>query len=124
MKEVIIQLKKSESSLIEEETRPFFKELEDNLHTVLDAIEFYKEQLDDLMVMYNSKQDQRLNEIMRLLTVFSVIFIPLTFLAGIYGTNFKYLPELEYRWAYPVFWLVMIVVALSMVVYFKRNKWF
>ncbi len=124
LREVILQLKKSEAEFIQTETRPYFKELDDNLNSVLDAIEFYKEQLNDLLAMFNSKQDQRLNEIMRLLTVFSVVFIPLTFIAGIYGTNFKYLPELEYRWSYPVFWVVLLLIAGGMIYYFKRKKWF
>ncbi len=124
VKEVVLQLKKTESGLLGQETRPFLKELEDNLNIVLDALDIYREQLIDMMVLYNSKQDQRLNEIIRLLTVFSVIFIPLTFLAGIYGTNFKYLPELEYRWSYPIFWGVLVLTAAGMIYYFRKNKWF
>lgn len=124
VKEVVLQLKKTETQLIQGETQPFFRELEDNLNVVLDALEFYREQLNDLVGLYNARQDQRLNEIIRLLTIFSVIFIPLTFLAGIYGTNFKYLPELEYRWAYPVFWGVLLALAGGMIYYFRKHKWF
>ncbi len=124
VKEVVLQLKKTESRLIGEETHPFLRELDDNLNIVLDALEIYREQLNDMMVLYNSKQDQRLNEIIRVLTIFSVIFIPLTFLAGIYGTNFKYLPELEYRWSYPIFWVVLLSMAAGMIYYFRKNKWF
>ncbi len=79
--------------------------------------------LNDQLEIYNSSLNNKLNDIIRVLTIFSVVFIPLTFLAGIYGTNFKYLPELGYRYAYPIFWLALVIVAVGMILFFKKRKW-
>jgi magnesium transporter len=73
--------------------------------------------------MYLSSVSNRMNETMKVLTVIATIFIPLTFLAGVYGMNFQYMPELHWRWAYPVVWLIMIAVAVSMFVWFRRKSW-
>ena len=64
-----------------------------------------------------------MNEVMKVLTIIATIFIPLTFIAGIYGMNFKYMPELEYRWAYPLIWTVMVIMVLGMVVFFRKKRW-
>jgi len=74
--------------------------------------------------IYLSSMSNRMNEIMKVLTVFATIFIPLTFLVGVYGMNFKFMPELEWKWSYPILWLFMIGVAGSMLWYFRRKKWF
>ena len=76
------------------------------------------------MEVYLSSTSNRTNEIMKVLTIFSAIFIPLTFFAGVYGMNFKYMPELEWRWGYPLIWLVMVGVSALMLIAFKRKKWF
>ncbi len=114
---------KSESSLVAKKTIPFIKDLEDNIMHATEAIEIYKELLNDELGIYHMTISAKLNDILRVLTIFSVIFIPLTFVAGIYGTNFKYFPELDYRYAYPIFWGVMIFIASAMVYYFRRKKW-
>ncbi|MBU2913243.1 CorA family divalent cation transporter [Reichenbachiella agariperforans] len=86
-------------------------------------METYRELLNEQLSVYHTNMSNKLNEIMRLLTIYSVIFIPLTFMVGVYGMNFKYFPELNYRYAYPVFWGVMIMLSVTMIVYFKRKKW-
>jgi magnesium transporter len=122
--EMVTQYKKSESELIDEKTLPYLSDLEDHVVQAAEAIEIYREMLNDQLDIYNAGLSNRLNDIIRVLTIFSVVFIPLTFLAGIYGTNFKYLPELEFQYAYPIFWGVLIVLALGMITYFKIKKWF
>lgn len=122
-REAIIQLSKSDSNLIQRKTRPFLKDLEGLTNLATDAIETYSDILSDQLNIYQSSVSNRLNDVMKVLTIFSVIFIPLTFIAGIYGTNFKYLPELEYRYAYPIFWGVLIIIALGMLYYFRKKKW-
>jgi magnesium transporter len=79
--------------------------------------------LSDHLDIYNSGINNRLNEIMKVLTIFSAIFIPLTFIAGIYGTNFDFLPELHFKYSYPIFWGVLMLIAVIMLRFFKKRKW-
>ncbi len=123
VRELISQFKRSESPLIDEATRPYLKDLEDQIILATEAIELYRDMLNDQLNLYNSGLNNRLNDILKVLTIFSVVFIPLTFLAGIYGTNFEHIPELHYKYAYPIFWAVLLLVALGMIWYFKRKKW-
>ncbi|RPI43397.1 MAG: magnesium and cobalt transport protein CorA, partial [Bacteroidetes bacterium] len=74
--------------------------------------------------IYSTSVNNRINEVMKVLTIFASIFIPLTFLAGVYGMNFEYFPELKFKYSYPVFWFVAIVLGIAMLLYFKRKKWF
>jgi magnesium transporter len=80
--------------------------------------------LNDVLNIYHTSATTRLNDIMKVLTIISVIFIPLTFIVGVYGTNFKYLPEVEWKYGYFTMWGVMFLVAIGMIWYFKRKKWF
>ena len=123
VRELVSRFKRSDSDLIDDSTIPYLNDLEDHITHATEAIEIYKEMLNDQIDMYNSALNNKLNDIIRVLTIFSVVFIPLTFLAGIYGTNFEYLPELKYHYAYPIFWGVLIVVALAMIYFFKKRKW-
>ena len=122
-RELVSQFKRSDALLMQESTQPYLRDLEDQIVLATEAIELYKDMLNDLLNLYNSALNNRLNDILRVLTIFSVVFIPLTFLAGIYGTNFEHIPELHYKYAYPIFWVVLVIVALGMVWYFKRKKW-
>ena len=90
---------------------------------VTDAIDTYRDMVTGLLDIYNSTISNRLNEIMKVLTVFASIFIPLTFLTGIYGMNFKYMPELHWKWAYPLLWLAFLVIGVLLLVFFKKRKW-
>jgi magnesium transporter len=123
MIEVSNTFEKSESLLVQKNTIPFIKDLEDHVLQSAESIEIYKELINDELANYHAVMGAKLNDIIRVLTIFSVVFIPLTFLAGIYGTNFQYLPELEYKYAYPIFWVVLIVVAALMLYFFKKKKW-
>ena len=123
-KEMIFSLAKTDSDFITESTYVHFKELEDNISQANDASDDYREILSDQLNIYHTTISSKLNDIMKFLTVFSVIFIPLTFIAGIYGTNFEYLPELKYKYSYFIMWFVMIVVAVGMLLFFKKKKWF
>ncbi|MBK7383417.1 MAG: magnesium/cobalt transporter CorA [Flavobacteriales bacterium] len=123
-REVILNLSKLDSEFIDEEKNAVhFRELVDNINQAAEATSNYREILSDQLTIYHTTISSKLNDIMKFLTVFSVIFIPLTFIAGIYGTNFDVLPELHFRYSYYVMWGIMISVAVGMLVYFKRNKW-
>jgi magnesium transporter len=122
-REMILTLSKMESELIRENTRVHFKELLDNIHQATDSSETYREILSDQLNIYHTTISSKLNDVMKFLTIFSVIFIPLTFLAGIYGTNFEVVPELKYEYSYFIMWGVMVIVAIGMLMYFKHRKW-
>ncbi|MFY0594323.1 magnesium/cobalt transporter CorA [Roseivirga sp.] len=123
LKDAIIALNKSDSDLIEKRTRPFLKDLLEHTTYVAESIEVYRETINDNLNTYHTHMTNKLNDILKVLTIFSVIFIPLTFMAGIYGMNFEFIPELGYKHAYPIFWGVIIIIALSMLYYFKKRKW-
>jgi magnesium transporter len=123
-KEMILSLSKLDSDLIHENTFIHFKELLDNINQASDSSDSYREILSDQLNIYHTTISSKLNDIMKFLTVFSVIFIPLTFIAGIYGTNFDFVPELHYKYSYFIMWGVIIVVAVGMLIYFKRKNWF
>lgn len=123
LRDVIINFGKSEHTLIEEQTQPFLKDLNDHITHVSENIEIYRETINDNVNTYNTHMGNKLNDILKVLTVFSVIFIPLTFLAGIYGMNFEHMPELSYEYAYPIFWGAIVIVAISMIYFFGRRKW-
>lgn len=123
-KEMIFSLAKTESDFITDNTFVHFKELEDNISQANDASDSYREILSDQLTIYHTTISSKLNDIMKFLTVFSVIFIPLTFIAGIYGTNFENVPELNYKYSYFIMWIVMIILAIGMLIFFKKKKWF
>lgn len=122
-KEVILSLSKLETDYINEKNEIHFKELQDNINHANDSSDSYREILSDQLNIYHTTISSKLNDIMKFLTVFSVIFIPLTFIAGIYGTNFDVVPELHYEYSYYIMWGVMILIALGMMIYFRKKKW-
>ncbi len=124
LREVINNLERSESRLISKATRLFLRDVYDHTIQVIDTVETYRDMLSGMHDTYLSSISNRMNEVMKVLTIIATIFIPLTFIAGIYGMNFHYMPELGWRWAYFGVWGVMAAVAAGMVVYFKRKKWF
>ncbi|WP_297691091.1 magnesium/cobalt transporter CorA [uncultured Eudoraea sp.] len=121
--EMILALSKMESELINENNNIHFKELLDNIHQAIDSSETYREILSDQLNIYHTTISSKLNDVMKLLTIFSVIFIPLTFIAGIYGTNFEVLPELKFEYSYFIMLGVMILIAVGMLMYFSKRKW-
>jgi len=124
LKEATSQLAKSSSHLISDENNYFFKDLRDNCMTVIDEIENNKLNLDGMSSLYFAIQGQRMNEIMKLLTIVSSIFIPLTFITGVYGMNFDFMPELSFRYGYYTIIGIMIIISLILVYYFKKKDWF
>ena len=123
VREFIILLSKTESDLLSHTTIPFMKDLHDHIQNAYENVETYREMLNDYLTLYHTGASTKLNDILKILTIFSAIFIPLTFIAGVYGTNFQYFPELHLRYAYPVFWAVLITVTMGMFIFFKRKKW-
>ena len=123
VKEMILQWLKSENSLMNKKTLSFLKDLADLITQAEESIEIYSNLLTDGLNTYNSNISNKANQIMKVLTIFAAIFIPLTFLAGIYGMNFKYMPELNYRYSYPIFLAVVIVIGISLFIIFIRKKW-
>jgi magnesium transporter len=122
-RELTIQLAKNDSELIRDQTIPFLKDLQDIATQATETLDSYREMLSDHLNIYNTTVSNRLNEIMKVLTIFAAIFIPLTFIAGIYGTNFDYLPELHFKYSYYIFWGVMLLVAGMMLRFFRRKGW-
>lgn len=112
-----------ETSFVHSENRAVYMDLNDRLFEINESLSYYRELVNALFDMHLSNASNRMNRIMTTLTVYSAIFIPLTFIAGVYGMNFKYMPELNQPWAYPVFWVICIVITASMVSYFRRKKW-
>lgn len=123
-KEMILGLAKLETEFIKDENRIHFKELIDNVNEANDLADSYREMVYDMMNIYHTTMSTKLNEIMRVLTIISVIFIPITFIAGVYGTNFDFLPELHWEWGYFAMLAVMASIVGGMIWYFKRKKWF
>ena len=123
LREVISGLGRKESPLIKEATEIYLRDVYDHTVQVMDTIETYREMLSGMLDIYLSSVSNRLNSVMKVLTIITTIFMPLTFIAGIYGMNFKYMPELEWRWGYPVVWLLFVVIGISMLIYFKKKKW-
>lgn len=123
MREVINALQHSEAEFMNVETRPFLNDLYDHIVSVIESVEIMREILSEMLDIYLSSVSQRMNQVVKVLTVISTIFMPLTFLVGVYGMNFDVMPELRWRWGYPVVWGVMLTVVVSMLVLFRRKKW-
>ena len=123
LREVISRLEKIDNSLIQEKTINYIRDLYDHIVQVSENIEIYREMTWGLMDMYMTTISNKMNEVMKVLTIMASIFIPLTFMAGIYGMNFEYMPELKWKYSYFVLWGLMIMVFLGMILYFKRKKW-
>jgi magnesium transporter len=124
LREVVSRLERGESELIKDSTGIYLRDVYDHTIQVIDTIETYRDMLSGMLDIYLSSISNRMNQVMKVLTIIATIFIPLTFVAGIYGMNFEYMPELKWHWFYPkAFWLVMLGVAALMLVYFRRKKW-
>lgn len=124
LKEQIGKLFHTENTLLHEANRPFFNDVNDHLQFVLQTLDGCRDMISSLVDMYLSNNDQRMNGIMKQLTIVSTIFIPLTFFAGIWGMNFELMPELHWRYGYLFAWLLMIGMAIGVYIYFKRKKWY
>ena len=114
---------RDESNLVTDSTRIFLRDLYDHTIQVIDTVETFRDILSGLLDVYLSSISNRMNEIMKVLTIMSSIFIPLTFIVGVYGMNFKYMPELDWPWGYPSVWVVMILSALGLLRLFQKRGW-
>ena len=116
-------MERTESSLIEEATGIYLRDVYDHSIQVIDTIETFRDMISGMLDIYLSSISNKMNEVMKLLTIIATIFIPLTFIAGIYGMNFAYMPELQWRWGYFAVLFIMAVVAVFMLIYFRKKKW-
>lgn len=123
LREIINRIEKGEHPLIHTRTITFYRDIYDHLIQVSENIDIYREMIWSLMDMYMTTISNKMNEVMKVLTIIATIFIPLTFIAGIYGMNFDNIPELHYKYSYHILWGIMILLFLGMLYYFKRKKW-
>ncbi|OGB66946.1 MAG: magnesium and cobalt transport protein CorA [Caldithrix sp. RBG_13_44_9] len=123
VRELIGSLFRGDSSLITDFTKPYLKDVYDHTIQIIDTIENFRDIISGILDIYLTKASNRMNEIMKVLTVIATIFIPLTFIVGIYGMNFEFMPELKWRWAYPSLWMIMLTIFIGMIVFFRKKKW-
>ncbi|MBU1103699.1 MAG: magnesium/cobalt transporter CorA [Nanoarchaeota archaeon] len=123
LREVIGSLHRNEMKIISKQTKPYFRDTYDHTIQVIDTIETFRDLLSGMLDSYLSAISNKMNETMKVLTIIATVFIPLTFIAGIYGMNFEFMPELKIWWFYPLVWLVMIVLVGFMLFYFRRKRW-
>ncbi len=122
-REVVSRIERSRYSLIDEKILIYIRDIYDHSIQVMETVETYRDMLSGMLDIYLSSVSNRMNEVMKVLTIIATIFIPLTLIAGIYGMNFRFMPELEIPFAYPLVWLSMLVVGLVLVGFFRRKRW-
>ncbi len=123
VKEIVSRLLETESKLITSDTKLFLRDVQDHCIEINESLQIYREMSMSLMEMYMSNMSNKMNEVMKVLTIMASIFIPLTFIVGVYGMNFDHMPELHWNYGYYFIWGVMIVMFIGMLIYFKRKKW-
>lgn len=123
LRDLVSALEREDSPLIQKETHIYLRDLYDHVNHAMDTLETVREMLMGMLDIYLSSVSNRMNQVMKVLTIIATIFIPLTFIAGIYGMNFKYMPELHWRWGYPLIWGVMLAILMTMLFFFRRKKW-
>jgi len=124
LREVVNKLERGELSLIKKSTSIYLRDIYDHTIQVIDTVETLRDMLSGILDIYLSSVSNRMNEVMKVLTIIATIFIPITFIAGIYGMNFSNMPEIGWPWSYIVFWIVVLIIGSVMIIYFKKKKWF
>jgi len=124
LREVINAMARGECPLIQEGTRIYLRDVYDHTIQIIDTVETFRDIISGMLDIYLSSVNNRMNAVIKVLTIIATIFMPLTFIAGIYGMNFKYMPELEWRLGYPMFWIVILAVTVAMLLFFKKKNWF
>jgi magnesium transporter len=124
LREALSKVVKGESDFIMEENMRYYSDVYDHVSHLIDSLDTYKDLTSSLLDIHINAMNTKMNEVMKVLTVISTIFIPLTFVVGVYGMNFDYMPELRWPWGYGGVWGIMIVIVIVMLVYFKKKKWF
>lgn len=123
MKSVVSNLSKYDHKVLDEKTYPYIRRLSEDLSQISDMISTYRDICSNMLDTYMSSIGNKTNDVMKVLTIFSTIFIPLTFIAGVYGMNFEYIPELDWRYSYAIFWAVSVIITIVMIRFFKRRDW-
>jgi magnesium transporter len=123
LREAIGIFQRSDSSLIADSSLIYFKDISDHIIAVVDTVDTFRDMLAGMLDIYLSASSMRLNQVMKVLTIIATIFMPLTFLAGIYGMNFENMPELKWHWGYYFIWGVILTIAVGMLILFRRKKW-
>lgn len=124
LRDAMSKLVKGETSFVREESTRFFADIYDHVVHLIDSLDTYKDLTSGLMDIHINTQNNRMTEVMKVLAVISTIFIPLTFIVGVYGMNFEDMPELHSKWGYPLTWVAMLLIGGGMLIYFRRKKWF
>lgn len=124
LREALLKLTKESSELISDEEKNYLNDVYDHSIHIIETIELYRDLTAGVIDLYMSSTSNKMNEIMKVLTIISTIFIPITFIAGVYGMNFKFMPELNYKLGYPIALTIMVLIVIVMLIYFKRKKWF
>jgi magnesium transporter len=123
LREVVASLEKDDTKLIQMSTKTYLRDVYDHTIHVIDTVETFRDMVSGMLDIYLSSVSNRLNEIMKFLTIITTIFIPLSFIAGVYGMNFRHMPELDVPAAYPAVLAIMVIVGITMVLYFRKKKW-
>ena len=123
LRDLLATIQRADTPLLQEKNLRYYGDVYDHVLRVTDALESYRERVSAMHDIYLSSISNKLNETMKILTIFASIFIPLTFIAGIYGMNFEYMPELKWRWAYPALWVIFILISAGLLTFFKKKKW-
>ncbi len=123
LREVLLAVQRSDTELIGEKTQPYFRDVFDHSLRVIDTMDSYRDLINGMLDIYLSSVSNRMNEIMKVMTVFATIFIPLTFLVGIYGMNFEYMPELRWKWSYPILWGLFLLIPAALLTVFRKKRW-
>jgi magnesium transporter len=123
LREVVSGLQRSESSIMQETTGIYLRDVYDHTIQIIDTIESLRDMVSGMLDIYLSSISNKMNAVMKVLTIIATIFIPLTFVAGVYGMNFEHMPELKWKWGYAAVWCVMASMAIVMLIYFRRKKW-
>jgi magnesium transporter len=123
LRELIGGLERGEARLIQEKTTVYLRDVYDHTIQVIDTVETLRDMVSGMLDVYLSSVSNRMNEVMKVLTIIATIFIPITFIAGIYGMNFEVMPELKWPWGYPLVWCIIIAISVVMLFYFKTKKW-
>jgi magnesium transporter len=123
MRELVNNMERCETILIQPSTDIYLRDVHDHVVRVIDTVETYRDLLSGMMDIYLSSVSNKMNEVMKVLTIITTIFVPVTFIAGVYGMNFEFMPELHSHWSYPLTWAAMLTIMISLMVYFRRKKW-
>jgi magnesium transporter len=123
VRDMINNLERSESDLISQPTTLYLRDAHDHTIRVIDTVETYRDLLSGMMDLYMSNVSNRMNEVMKTLTIITTIFVPLTFIVGVYGMNFDFMPELRLKWGYFGVWGIMITIVVALLIYFRKKKW-